>query len=798
MTDNYPHRFDSDALTQNPPSFAIVRKGFDQSQVASYLRSVQGSLVEAMKERAQLEAQVQELHERIENPDLDIEKITEIFGRQASEILRGAHDAAEAIRQRADSVSKETIARAAREGAEIVSRANLDAEAQLDEAAGSSQEILETARSQAHDTIVVAEQGASAILERAKVEGRAVILRARELRSKIFAETQARIDELQLEIQGLEDSRTVLIQLIRSARRMLDEMAEVLEEDTTVRADVTPEAGEAALELVGVEPLLAQSFDKSETTGAGSLAEESAQSAVEWAESSPVAEFDHDDSFQSSGTPVEVQESETTVLDTLSLNRQGETGEAEEVTTVQEQQLEELLDVPSADISLSSASEPAPHVEPPLSESTAKRTPREDGLRIESGGDPVSVSGENLSVADSLQGFLARRSAHRGLNPHDEIGPTADAWSAANPPVLGDEPADLGPTTDQETVHGDHRLLRLEDLFGRLKITESLSGERDGDDEIHKEERRVEALGADVLVDLSSSATSSISREPVAGGAPTTEGDKGSDGAGVDTEISTAVSQEPTDVERIDLNDAGPIHGVTTRSRTQSDSELIAMRDASIGPIATSLGRRVKRMLQDDQNDLLDLLRQGGIAQVLERAVELSAGRGRRMPQMIELLQKSEREGRGFGERLRGNPKKTTEALENSSSEADLESMADQCLDVVVSLTLGRIGSMTSALEAANESGQISILGSIFRDVRGQKVDELVGDLVGSAFALGVRAVGGAVGYRWLTSDLGVNCADCDDNALANVNPSEEEFPTGHRLPPVHGGCRCLIVPVFA
>ena len=34
------------------------------------------------------------------------------------------------------------------------------------------------------------------------------------------------------------------------------------------------------------------------------------------------------------------------------------------------------------------------------------------------------------------------------------------------------------------------------------------------------------------------------------------------------------------------------------------------------------------------------------------------------------------------------------------------------------------------------------------------------------------------------------------DNALAGAVPKGEPFPTGDLVPPVHPGCRCVIVPV--
>ena len=36
-------------------------------------------------------------------------------------------------------------------------------------------------------------------------------------------------------------------------------------------------------------------------------------------------------------------------------------------------------------------------------------------------------------------------------------------------------------------------------------------------------------------------------------------------------------------------------------------------------------------------------------------------------------------------------------------------------------------------------------------------------------------------------------CPDCEDNGLSGSQRPGEEFPTGHRYPPVHPGCRCLL-----
>jgi len=36
-------------------------------------------------------------------------------------------------------------------------------------------------------------------------------------------------------------------------------------------------------------------------------------------------------------------------------------------------------------------------------------------------------------------------------------------------------------------------------------------------------------------------------------------------------------------------------------------------------------------------------------------------------------------------------------------------------------------------------------------------------------------------------------CPECEDNGLAGPVPKGRPFPTGHRHPPAHSGCRCLL-----
>jgi hypothetical protein len=81
-----------------------------------------------------------------------------------------------------------------------------------------------------------------------------------------------------------------------------------------------------------------------------------------------------------------------------------------------------------------------------------------------------------------------------------------------------------------------------------------------------------------------------------------------------------------------------------------------------------------------------------------------------------------------------------------------------------------------------------------FRTWRSERIGPAVDHAVTDAFNLGVVTAHRAGSpLQWVVDDDGP-CSDCDDNALAGAIPSGEAFPTGHRRPPAHPGCRCVLV----
>ena len=120
--------------------------------------------------------------------------------------------------------------------------------------------------------------------------------------------------------------------------------------------------------------------------------------------------------------------------------------------------------------------------------------------------------------------------------------------------------------------------------------------------------------------------------------------------------------------------------------------------------------------------------------------------------------------------------------------------------DEVVGAIEGRITEGIASLEASGTVGDDSLgelVGIAYRDWKGARVDAAAVDVALRAYAAGSLAGATASGarVRWVL-ETSQPCADCDDNALSEPLEPGEAFPTGQVQPPLHEGCRCVLVAV--
>ncbi len=237
--------------------------------------------------------------------------------------------------------------------------------------------------------------------------------------------------------------------------------------------------------------------------------------------------------------------------------------------------------------------------------------------------------------------------------------------------------------------------------------------------------------------------------------------------------------------------DAGPEEGdageeEAAAAEESADSKALARRAERLDPSASKLTRSLKRVLQDDQNLLLDSLRHATGTPDLDRLLPEDEQRTRLANASAKLLADAWTVGYGW---LADKSPSHAEA-----SEAGLR-LAGQLAVDVTSLLRHRLREALSSITDIAEGGA-DAAGAAYREWRGARVEGTAGDFAARAFSDGAVSGGEGVLVHWVVDDTGGPCPDCDDNALAGDVAAGEEFPTGQRHPPVHPGCRCLLVPI--
>ncbi|MGH9019986.1 MAG: hypothetical protein ACRDV0_03095, partial [Acidimicrobiales bacterium] len=208
--------------------------------------------------------------------------------------------------------------------------------------------------------------------------------------------------------------------------------------------------------------------------------------------------------------------------------------------------------------------------------------------------------------------------------------------------------------------------------------------------------------------------------------------------------------------------------------------ELFARRDAALEESLSALTRRVKRVLQDDQNDVLERLRdvRGMITTELEDEHDQRA-------RYAEAARDALADAAAAGGRFAFDEARV------SGPEAGRGAINDCATDLAVTIVLAlrrRIltdGSGT-AIERANTA---------YKEWRGARVERLCTDAARRAFSLGVIAVCQGQMVRFVVTPTDAPCDACALDARAGERLAGQAFPSGSAQPPLHAGCACAVVP---
>ena len=234
---------------------------------------------------------------------------------------------------------------------------------------------------------------------------------------------------------------------------------------------------------------------------------------------------------------------------------------------------------------------------------------------------------------------------------------------------------------------------------------------------------------------------------------------------------------------------SGAVSETSEENEADSDADqtFVVARNEAVAAIESSLARRIKRELSDEQNELLSTLRsvKGNMTAIaflptpesqLERYEDIA------LPALADAA-----EAGGSIAPVKGR----------KTSRASVGDLAADLASAIVGPLRDRLERAVS--ESAGDRDDLAQrIRSTFREWKGQRVDESVTFGVLSACNRGILdGLPKGSQVRWVVAAGDAPSPDCEDNSLSGPTERGAAFPTGHNAPPLHHGCHCVVLPAL-
>ncbi len=749
-------------------TFGQARKGYDPREVRHFLDRVAESARHAQARIGRLEARIVELEGRLASRviDLDEDELMVKLGEETTRVLRSAREAAADLYARAEERAQSLRQSAQDEAAEA-----------RQSAATWADETRRSADTEATEVRRAAAREALQEMERSKEIGRAMVEEAKAVRERVISELQRRRELAAEHVAQLHRERQALRSSLESVQSLFDDMGRELDDS----AYVMPPLAELLPEPSGHRLRRSHDDAPAHALGAGAPEQAVADSVVAMAETSVDESGEFVDDAESEATEVAVLVEVATVVVTA-VGDEATTDEwADTAGFVTEADAEDANEW----LAESASDEPAPadgEVAPDAY--AAGLAANADAEDIAADAEDIAVDADEAASADSAEDDVA------SADNADEAAASAENADEAPGDDVADEAPDAEPDERRsrevrQVAGATHSADVIDAIFARIKAD-------------RQEDRRVVRESKEAVAQLDSqpgsrgggaSVLSLATGNPITPGVPRLPEDF-DDGRWHDDDLD---DQDDDDTE-LDL-DTGPVavqaapvvELAAWRSPTTANDRAKEARDEAVGAVGDSLTRRLKRVLQDEQNRLLEAIghvrKPDDWVDLLPTATRLRAEWAEEpVAALVEAAAAGWQEGAGSD--LGGEP--TDVPL------ADLvELIASQVLDPLAS-QLSRIRPTEIDVDQVVEG-----VGAAFREARSLRVEPVVLAAVSAAYCRGLYlAAPESAHFRWVVDHGGAPSPDCDDNALSAPVGRDVSFPTGHLYPPVHERCRCLVVPV--
>ena len=219
------------------------------------------------------------------------------------------------------------------------------------------------------------------------------------------------------------------------------------------------------------------------------------------------------------------------------------------------------------------------------------------------------------------------------------------------------------------------------------------------------------------------------------------------------------------------------------------DPKKFEARDEALAPLVAAMSRKLKRVLADEQNEVLQHLRGK------RSSLEIDAILG-------TIDEQAQRYAAAVTEETMaaaGDGAKSVKHAGGSSRRVTQKAIGTHVASTIAQGLVA--GFREDARIAIGEAeGDREILTGLMRDVyRKWKLDDIdshVDDIACSAYSKGgFLSLEPGSDVTWMVDPTTKCCSECEDNALGGAVKRGDNFPTGHNHPPAHPGCRCLVGP---
>jgi DivIVA domain-containing protein len=789
-------------------SFTRSRKGYDADEVRAYLVSLASQVRESNRLSDDLERRLAEVEKRaMATQDLDEESVTQMLGEETGRLLEAARRAAADIRSKAEEAAEALTADAAAQSTSVRSAADEYSRALRSEV----DDHATRTRTEADEYALATRSSADADSSRVRSEADSY---AAELRAAVDQEAaEARtavaieVDAIRTEAETVLADRTAEAEAAaaairadadaydRQAREGADAYADTTRSTAdTYRADVQG-AADAYRDEARTEADRLRDEARADAEQVRSDADADAH-ARRVAADAEVEQLLADAREQGRTMVEEARTYRERVIADLADRRRAVKAQFEQLASTRDALAVTLTDVASridsshrslqdavldprevGDLSvdrknLEGIEEPVP-VGVGVGELDAAAVADVDG-------DAVVAEADVLATDDAGAGDAAGDAAPDGdgagvtegeAATDEAVGageaeadrgqePAADepAAEAGEPePAAGAEASPDDADAAEEGTGGD----AAGAIFARIRADQGgASGDEPAGEALPK------AGGPDAAEAAESSQTGDPANAPAAWEpsptAPETEGEP--------TPVSGAATRHPGEAAVVD------------EATASADQDLLDRRDATTDELERQLARRLKRVLSDEQNEALDLLRRNRGRPDADQVLPTEADHlARYRDAALEDLRAAEREGAGF-------------FGDAPTRKADVSDVATEFATEMVRQIRGRLERAFEDGGDENEVGER--IRACYREWKTQRIADTAKHFVVLAFSRGLaEAAPAGAGFRWVLDDGPSPCPDCDDNTLAGAVVKGEEFPTGDLHPPAHPGCRCLTVP---